>query len=47
MIGFKTTDFLKLVDSHSVEGRIGSTEFIVKEGDLEKWRRWYRPVTPK
>jgi hypothetical protein len=40
MIGFSFTDFFKLVHSRSVEGRIGATEFTVKEGDLEKWRRF-------
>jgi hypothetical protein len=35
---FDLDDFLKLIHSHSVEGELGTTEFTVKESDLEKWR---------
>ncbi len=34
----KPDDFLKLIHSHSVDGRLGPTEFTVQESDLEKWR---------
>jgi hypothetical protein len=36
--GLETDDFLKLIHAHSVEGRLGLTEFTVQESDLEKWR---------
>ena len=38
LAGFKPDDFLKLIRAHSLEGRLGPTEFRVQESDLEKWR---------
>lgn len=33
-----TKDFLKLANSHKVEGQVGATEFRISEKDLPKWR---------
>jgi hypothetical protein len=38
--GFDVQDFLKLIHAHSVESRLGQTEFTLRESDLEKWRTY-------
>jgi hypothetical protein len=38
IVNFTSDAFSKLIRAHSVEGRLGSTEFTIQESDLDKWR---------
>lgn len=44
---FKPDDFLKLVRSHLVEGRLGPTEFTVQESALKHWRTFATGIRSK